>query len=203
MKDILSQTISLAAIYQSCYIVKKVAWHGEFDENHLTILINSLFINNPTSMNDIYTDTKKLSVGLNSLKNQLTGINKDHEIYNYFSSLLNLSRSLEKNVKVITNIQEGLSLLKDSFSNNQINIDDKSTKIANLYMSTLSKIEPRIIVSGDNKYLKNPMIASKIRTSLFTGLRSVFLWKEFGGSKIKNFFFKSKILLEINRILAV
>ena len=42
--------------------------------------------------------------------------------YNYFSSLLNLSRSLEKNVKVITNIQEGLSLLKDSFSNNQINI---------------------------------------------------------------------------------
>ena len=117
--------------------------------------------------------------------------------------MLKLSNGLEKNEKITQDIQHELIDLKDIFDNKEITIDDKSTKISTLYTNTLSKIEPRIIISGDNKYLKDPMVASKIRTSLFVGLRSIFLWKEYGGSKIKNFFFKSRIVREIDRLLAI
>ena len=203
MKNLENQTISLAAIYQSCLIIQEIAWHGKFNKDNLEILINGIFITSPSSIYYVYKNIIDLTSGLNLLKHQFTGNNKNHEINKYFDSLLKLSNGLEKNEKITQDIQHELIDLKDIFDNKEITIDDKSTKISTLYTNTLSKIEPRIIISGDNKYLKDPMVASKIRTSLFVGLRSIFLWKEYGGSKIKNFFFKSRIVREIDRLLAI
>ncbi|MEC9206101.1 MAG: DUF489 family protein [Pseudomonadota bacterium] len=202
MKNLENQTISLAAIYQSCYIIKEISWHGNFKKDELEILIDSIFITNPSSIYDVYNNVEKLKTGMKLLKEQLAGFDINREIKGYFSSLLNLSKALEKNVVMTTKIQDELLQLKNLFFDKQITFDEKSIRIASLYSNTLSKIEPRIIITGNNKYLKDTMFASKIRTSLFAGLRSIFLWKQYGGSRIKIFFYKSKIINEIDRLLA-
>lgn len=203
MKSLENQTIALAAIYQSCYIIKEIAWNGKFNENDLEVLINGIFITNPSSAYDVYNEIHHLDTGFKFLKDQLNGINVNHEVKGYFSALITLSKGLEKNKIITTKVQEELLKLEESFSNEKLSFDDKSKKISIIYINTLSKIEPRIIITGDNQYLKDPIIASKIRTSLFAGLRSVFLWKSFGGSNIRNFFYKSKIINEIDRLLVI
>ena len=208
MKNLENQTIALAAIYQSCYIIKEIAWTGKFNEKDLEVLICTIFITNPSSVYDVFNNIRHLDTGFKFLKDQLNGNNVNEEAKGYFSELVQLSKALEKNETITAKIQEELLILKSSFSNKEIDfgnkseIDNKSLKISTLYTDTLSKIEPRIVIIGDNQYLKDPLVASKIRTSLFAGLRSVFLWKNFGGSNIKNFFYKNNIISEIDRLLA-
>ena len=208
MKNLENQTIALAAIYQSCYIIKEIAWTGKFNEKDLEILISAIFITNPSSVYNVFNNIRHLDTGFKFLKDQLNGNNINEEAKEYFAALVQLSKGLEKNETITAKIQEELLVLKSSFSNEEIDfgdkseIDNQSLKISTLYTDTLSKIEPRIIIIGDNQYLKDPLVAAKIRTSLFAGLRSVFLWKNFGGSNIKNFFYKSNIINEIDRLLA-
>ena len=60
MKNLENQTIALAAIYQSCYIIKEIAWHGKFNENDLEVLINGIFVTNPSSAYDVYNEIHHL-----------------------------------------------------------------------------------------------------------------------------------------------
>jgi len=200
-KHLKSQSISLAAIYQSCFIVSESAWHGRCNEKDLNVLVNSLFIVNPLTIKDVYEDTKKLATGLELLKKELSGENNNKEIKNYYHSLINLSNKLKENIVIANKIEKELLSFKNHLSNENLNLDQITIKLSEIYTDTLSKIEPRIIVNGDNTYLKDIAFSSKIRTALFTGLRSVFLWKQFGGSKLKNFFYRSKIIDEINKII--
>ena len=139
-------------------------------------MIYTIFITNPSSVYDVFNDIRHLDTGFKFLKDQLNGNNVNEEAKGYFSELVQLSKALEKNETITANIQEELLILKSSFSNKEIDfgdkseIDNKSLKISTLYTNTLSKIEPRIVIIGDNQYLKDPLVASKIRTSLFAGL---------------------------------
>ena len=45
------------------------------------------------------------------------------------------------------------------------------------------------------------MHASRIRTALFAGVRSVILWKQLGGSKLKLLFFKGQYSKQIDSYL--
>ena len=210
MKNLESQTIALAAIYQSCHVIKEIAWYGRFSGEDLDILINSLFIINPSIIQDVYENTEGLTTGLKFLKEQLTNTPKDQlmaadhsmEAKQYFSALITLSKELEKDTTIKAQVQEELLSFKGLIAKDKLNLNDKTIKLSEIYVRTLSKIRPRIIVAGNNEYLKNSSVTSKIRAALFVGLRSVFLWRQFGGSKIKNFFNQSRIINEINRLLA-
>ena len=75
-------------------------------------------------------------------------------------------------------------------------IDDLVLEIGQLYIDTFSKVEPRIVISGDNQYLKVDLNAARIRTALMAAIRSVYLWKSCNGSDFKFFYLKRDILRE-------
>ena len=56
IKNIDEQTIALAGLYQSCYVVSNIAWKGEYNEQDFLPLINSILQIDSTIVKDIYID---------------------------------------------------------------------------------------------------------------------------------------------------
>ena len=204
-KNIDNQTIALAGIYQSCLTVSNIAWKGLYKEEDFKCLINSIQKIDSNNIIDIYIDIRHLKPGLLHLKEQLVGdiFTRSSETRRYFSSLTELSRKLVDDSSMSSQIQALINNMNNQNQLEKLSIDDISSKLSDIYINTLSKFEPRIVVSGENKYLTNPAHASRIRTALFSGLRSMILWRQAGGSKLKLFFLKSRIANKIEEYLNI
>jgi|TARA_B110000444_G_scaffold19967_1_gene16614 high frequency lysogenization protein len=191
IKNIDEQTIALAGLYQSCYVVSNIAWKGEYNEQDFLPLINSILQIDSTVVKDIYIDIDNINSGFIYLKKQIIGdiFTRSSETRRYIESLKILSNHLMSDQKTITLMQNLLKELEENTSD--LTTDGKAEKLSEVYQKTLSKFEPRIIVNGENKYLTDPIQASRIRTALFAGVRATLLWEQLGGSKWKLFLFKS------------
>ena len=82
------QTIALAGLYQSCHVVSKIAWNGEYYEKDFNPLINCILKINSTNTEDIYINISNLKTGLISFKKHT---NLNHP-YLSLSSLIRFER---------------------------------------------------------------------------------------------------------------
>jgi high frequency lysogenization protein len=54
-------------------------------------------------------------------------------------------------------------------------------RLAELYVSTLSLLTPRVMVNGNPQQLQQPPVVEKIRANLLAAVRSAVLWRQVGG----------------------
>ena len=200
-ENVNEQTIALAGLYQSCQVVSNIAWNGEYKEKDIIPLINCIMQIDSANTENIYIDVSKLHTGLIFFRKQIAGdiFSRSSETRRYIASLKQLVDNLMSDENCINKIQ---MLLKElNLKSDTINIDDKVTELSSIYQKTLSNFEPRIVVNGENKYLTNNINASRIRTALFAGVRSIILWRQLGGSRLKLLLFKGKYSKQIDSYL--
>ena len=192
-QELKNETISLGAIYQACNEIKKIAWQGEININDIEPLINSVYQITSENIHDIYISTKRLNTGLDFLRRQLVGdaFSRDAEVNRYFEAIGILIKNMNKKEEIFDKIRKQLT--KQTMPVQEDNLGDHALFLSNLYMSTISTVEPRIIVNGDNKYLTDKKNAAMIRSLLLCAIRSYILWQQSGGSKFRIFIFKKKI----------
>ncbi len=192
-KELKNETISLGALYQASNEIKKIAWHGEINSKIIEPLIHSVYQTTSNDIEEIYINIKRLNSGLDFLRQQLVGdvFSKDAEVTRYFEAIGILVRNMKNYPEIVNNLRDHLSDSKLDI--NQENLSEHATILSNLYLETVSKINPRIIVNGDNKYLQESTNASMIRALLLSAIRSYILWEQSGGSKFRIFIFRKKI----------
>ena len=192
-QELKNETISLGAIYQACSEIKKIAWQGEINNNLIEPLINSVYKTTSEEIEDVFISIKRLNSGLDFLRRQLIGdaFSKDGEVSRYFEAIGILVKNINKKDEVLNKLRTELT--KQSMPINEDNLDQHALFLSELYLSTISKVEPRIIVNGDNKYLTDKNNAAMIRSLLLCAIRSYILWQQSGGSKFRIFIFKKKI----------
>lgn len=192
-RELKNETIALGAIYQASNEIKKIAWEGIITKNIVQPLIYSIYQTTSEDIEDIYINTKRLNPGLDFLRKQLVGdaFSKDAEVTRYFEAIGILVKNMKKNEKVILSLRDELS--NNSKEVREDNLDDHAETLSKLYLRTVSKVEPRIIVNGDNKHLTDSKNASMIRALLMSAIRSYILWQQSGGSKLRIFLFRKKI----------
>ena len=192
-QELKNETISLGAIYQACNEIKKIAWQGEININTIEPLINSVYQITSENIDDIYINIKRLNTGLDFLRRQLVGdaFSRDAEVTRYFEALGILIKNMNKKEDIFNKLRQQLT--QQTMAVEKGNLDDHALFLSNLYLNTISKVEPRIIVNGDNKYLTDSKNAAMIRSLLLCAIRSYILWQQSGGSKFRIFIFKKKI----------
>ena len=192
-QELKNETISLGAIYQACNEIKKIAWQGEINNNIIEPLINSVYQTTSEEIEDVFISIKRLNSGLDFLRRQLVGdaFSRDGEVSRYFEAIGILVKNLNKKDEVLNKLRTELTM--QSMPINEDNLDQHALFLSELYLSTISKVEPRIIVNGDNKYLTDKKNAAMIRSLLLCAIRSFILWQQSGGSKYRIFIFKKKI----------
>ena len=192
-RELKNETISLGAIYQACNEIKKIAWQGEVNNNIIEPLINSVYQTTSEEIEDVFISIKRLNSGLDFLRRQLVGdaFSRDGEVTMYFEAIGVLVKNMNRKDEVLNKLRTELT--KQSLPINEDNLDQHALFLSELYLSTISTVEPRIIVNGDNKYLTDKKNAAMIRSLLLCAIRSFILWQQSGGSKFRIFIFKKKI----------
>ena len=79
--------------------------------------------------------------------------------------------------------------------------DQQAEEIAQLYKHSISKMSPRIVVSGKPQYLQSERTTNWIRTLLLAGIRSATLWNQLGGGRFELMFARKKILKDVEQYL--
>jgi high frequency lysogenization protein len=191
--ELKNEVISLGAIYQASSEIKKIAWEGKINNKFIEPLIHSVYQTTSNEIEDIYINLKRLNTGLDFLRKQFVGdaFSRDAEVDRYFEAINVLVKNMNKNTEIFSNLRDELSNHKEDVTED--NLHEHAEFLSNLYLKTISKINPRIIVNGDNIHLTDNKNASMIRALLLSAIRSFILWQQSGGTKFRIFLFKKKM----------
>jgi high frequency lysogenization protein len=192
-----NRTIALAGVCQAAYFANELASTGRVrDSIGYEASLNSLYVIDCEDISEIYgAELMNLNTGLKTLS---YAFNRDPDyitILKYTLTLLTLERKLNKRQDYLEKIQKGildsrtLQTPEDPFSTSVL------TKLANTYSSTVSLLQPRIILNGRPEHLKQAVITEKIRAILLAGIRSAVLWTQMGGSQWQ-LLLKRKLLVD-------
>jgi len=195
------QLYSLAALYQSCNAISRIAWEGKYDDEEFSPLIKSILDVNSDDPLSIYEEPTLLKSGFEFLKKQVIDdiFTRSSETRRYISSIKNLVKRIDTSNIIDDQFRKNIDRLNEI--KREKTIDDLVLEIGQLYIDTFSKVEPRIVISGDNQYLKVDLNAARIRTALMAAIRSVYLWKSCNGSDFKFFLFKKRYIKRIKEII--
>lgn len=203
LNTITNQTIALAGIAQAAALVQQMATTGTADTVAMETSIGSILKIDSDSVIDVYGGSLAgLKLGLVQLGEQMTGYkitNPDQARYS--ASLVFLEQQLSGRKDMLKTIQAGIEKAQSQSEHFGLLHENVMANLGDIYHSTISSFQPRIMVNGDPVYLSNPDIANKIRACLLAGIRSAILWKQCGGTRWKFLFYRKKIQTELQALL--
>jgi high frequency lysogenization protein len=203
MSTIENQTLALAGIFQSAALIEQLAYSGELNQAAYDCSFDSLFTFDAPSAIDVFGNLAGLARGLKALSRYLGGENQEsgRNVAYYVLSMLKIASRLKHDQKLAATIQTGLQSIESQAADFEMSRASISSKIDGLYQDTISTINPRIMVQGEQNYLTNSANAGRIRVLLLAGIRAAVLWHQLGGSKWKLMISRNKYVRSANQIL--
>ncbi len=203
LKTLTHQVIALAGIAQAAALVQQLATTGKTDEQALETTLGSLLKTDSDTVLDVYgNDLANLRLGLNQLKAQLTGYEIAYpDQARYAASMVFLEKQLSDHPAMLKTISIGIERAKAQTEHFHLLHENVLANLGDIYLQTISRLQPRIMVNGVPDYLSRPDVANKIRACLLGGIRSAMLWKQCGGRRWKFLLFRQKTQTELQRLL--
>lgn len=200
----LDRTLALAGVFQSCQLVQQVATTGHCDAAALETAMNSVFNTDPKNPEAVFGNALCLVPGLKSMVAQLsnTAAERNPQLVRYVLGVLHLERKLSRHPELIKKIGDGLHAAERQRAHFAPTHENVLAQLADIYSTTLSTFQPRIMVHGDPLLLNNPVMANKIRACLLSAIRSSVLWSQCGGSRWRLLFSRGKLIAQAKLTLA-
>ena len=204
MNKLENQTLALAGMFQAAGLVDDLAVHGNCDTSAFDCSLNSLFTIDAATARDALGDIPCLSRGFEALSDYLGGENRSpgRNIAYYLLSMLKISTQVLRNHDLAQDLLNGLERIEQSTSDFDMSRGSVINKIDGLYQDSISSLSPRILVRGEQNYLRNDDNAAKIRALLLAGIRCGVLWQQLGGSKWTLFWWRKKYVATARKFLA-
>lgn len=202
LNTITNQTIALAGIAQAAALVDQLATTGTADAAAMEASIGSILKIDSDSVIDVYGSLAGIKLGLEQLQAQMTGYKiTNAQQARYAASLVFLENQLSRQKDMLLTIQTGITKAQNQVQHFGLMHENVLANLGEIYHSTISTMQPRIMVNGEPDYLSRPDIANKIRAILLAGIRSAILWKQCGGTRWKFLFYRKKIQNELKSLL--
>ncbi|WP_024297938.1 high frequency lysogenization protein HflD [Methylomicrobium lacus] len=202
LKTLTNQTIALAGVAQAAALVQQLATRGTCDQEALAASIGSLLKIDSDSVLDVYGGLDGLKLGLKELQKQMTGYKIDNpEQARYAATLVFLERQLSSRKNLLASIRVGVEKAQAQSEHFGLLHENVLANLGEVYHSTVSTLQPRIMVNGEQAYLSRPDTVNKIRALLLAGIRSAILWKQCGGARWKFIFYRKKMQKELESLL--
>jgi high frequency lysogenization protein len=200
MKD---RNLALAGVFQATELVRQAASHGTWSGYAATSSLNSLFALEADSTPDIFGGTERMRLGVETMLAILQGENRYADSLRYAVGLLQIERKFRRSARLQDEIGRRLQEISELGANlDQHEREDlQAHEISTLYSETISRLAPRIVVSGKPQYLKNQRTVDWVRTLLLAGLRSATLWYQLGGGRLELMFGRKKIIRDAQSFL--
>lgn len=215
MADIENETLALAALFQACMQIQRVAKTGYIDAQATAPVIRALIITNPKTCDDIYNKGSLLMGYRQILSSFGTPTNQRTEEAIEITALAFKLITLENNIENSSVHFEKLSsdidmargrilFLKDNYENasaDEIVDKDIIKEFASIYQSIISPNFPKLIIYGEESYLRVEENQTMIRALLLAAIRAIVLWRQVGGRR-RYLIFRRKAIIECARSVA-
>jgi high frequency lysogenization protein len=190
------QCIALAGIYQAVRLVQLTAQGERRDADATQASLQSIFNTDPESVIAVYGDPRALVVGLQTLVSQLANEDRQRDMVltGYVVTLMHLERKLSGEPDLLARLAEAIEKIKGEINSSDEVSPEISVALASVYTDTISTLQPRIMVKGEESVLRNVDSQNMIRALLLAGMRATVLWKQCGGSRIRLIFQRRRIL---------
>ncbi|MDC1287086.1 high frequency lysogenization protein HflD [Gammaproteobacteria bacterium] len=204
MNQLENQTLALAGMFQAATLVDELALHGNCNSVEFDCSFDSLFTIEADTPREALGDIACLARGFTALGDYLGGENRapGRNIAYYLLSMLKLSNQILRDEDLSGLLLKGLSGIdtdRDSFNLSRHSVIHK---IDGLYQNCISGLSPRIIVRGEQSYLRNDDNAAKIRVLLLAGIRAAVLWQQLGGNRWSLFWSRKKYVTTARKFLS-
>ncbi len=179
--------MALGGLFQAVSLVQQVAQEGKVDSEPFESIIASVFRVDAENTDAVYGGDTQLTRGLQVLCRQL-GRDKsrqDAELMRYAVSLMFLERQLVRSTKMMDRLRQGIDTATAQSEHFSLTHENVLARLADTYASTVSQLQPRIMVQGKPEYLNTPANANLIRALLLAGMRSAVLWRQLGGNRLR------------------
>jgi len=197
------RTLALAGVFQATELVRQAAHHGTWSGYAASSCLHSLFQLEAESTAEIYGGVAKMRLGVETMLTVLQGDSEHSDSLRYTVGLLQIEKKFRRSGK----LQEEVGRQLHDISGEGLDLEQHEREdlqahdISGLYSNTISKLSPRIVVSGKPQYLKNDRTVDWVRTLLMAGLRSATLWHQLGGGRFELMFGRKKIIREAESLL--
>jgi len=201
LNTIANQTVALAGIAQATELVHQLASTGVSDDLATEASIASVLKIDSDSVIDIYGNLSKLALGIDQLDQHLSTLRMPNSPQvRYAIALIFLADQLPDRPDLLKTIQIGLIKAQTQCDHFGLMHDYVLANLADTYRNTISTLQPRVLVNGNDTYLSNPQTVNKIRALLLAGIRSAYLWRQCGGSRWKLLFYGKSIKSEVKSL---
>lgn len=196
-KSISDRVIALAALLQNTRLVDAIARQGVTDVQEVDTALHSLFAFDAPDSAAIYGGTVNLHSGLRLLERQLAQPQIDLPT-RYAIAIIGLERRLQRQSATLEHLAQGLRQIDDEHA--ETHLLERIPSLSQLYLSTLTQLQPQIMVQGNPQHLQIEGNTQRIRAMLMAAVRAAVLWRQSGGSRF-GLLWQRKALLETTRAL--
>lgn len=203
------RTIALCGIFQAARMVQQIARTGMHEQGAFESSIKSIFTLDSATTEDAYEGIENVAFGARVLLNQLgpdkpestEDRHKEIEVTKYVIGVLVLERKLIKRPDLLNIITKGVEKAASQAEHFSLTHDNVIANLADIYSQTVSTLQPRILVNGEQNFVSNTNNANKIRALLLAAIRSAVLWRQCGGTRWQMLFKRKLILQEAQKIV--
>lgn len=198
-----NQTIALAGLSQACWLVQQLANTGSVDPQAMNASIGSILKIDSDSVTDVFGGLSGIKQGLIQLDQQLSSkALANPQPVRYAGQLIHLQKQLASQPAMLKTIQQGITRAQSQAEHFDVLHENVLANLADVYHSTISTLQPRIMVIGDQQYLASQYNINRIRSLLLAGIRAALLWRQCGGRRWKLPLQRSKLQAESRLLLA-
>ncbi len=195
--------IALAGIHQAAHCIERIANRGSVDIEPMEPCIYSLFQIDAPDTAAVFGPSGAVAAGARQVVAQLTGQpERNLELTRYVISMMRHERTLAQRPEMLRRIGSGIELAEAKRQNRPLLDQEVLTSLAGVYTDTVSRLEPRIIVRGDERYLRNAENQERIRALLLAGIRAAMLWRQVGGNRFQILISRKRLLEAAREYLA-
>jgi high frequency lysogenization protein len=175
------RVLSLAGLYQACALAQQLANEGRCDDAAMEASVGSVFRIDAPSVVGVYGNISNVRVGLRNLIAQLDESDRDMSVTRMVVTVMRLERSLSARPELLEKVQQGIVAAQRQVEHFGQDSSQVYSRLAEIYASTLSTLNPRVMVSGNPQQLQQAAVVDKVRTNLLAAVRSAVLWRQVGG----------------------
>lgn len=180
-----ARVIALAGVLQACALVNDIATRGRADPACVEASLASVFRIDADSAADVFGGLAGVRMGLETVLSQFDGETRNLALTRLVLGVLRLERRVTGSQQVLGELRSGIEDIQRQVDHFGVAHATVHKRLAELYVTTLSPLRPRIIVQGTPQHLGNVQLVEQIRGLLLAAVRAAVLWRQVGGSQIR------------------
>ncbi len=195
--------IALAGMFQAALLVRQVAREGRVEHNTFEASIQSVLRIDSPSTEAVFGGLDGVRDGMNVLAHFFSPVSKqqDLELIRYVLGIAHLERKLRKDAKLLKLLSQGIERAINQAEHFGPTHENVIASLAGTYSETISTLQPRIVVQGEQGHLENNANADKVRALLLALMRATFLWRQKGGARWHLLFGRKKMMRQARELL--